>query len=305
MKRPVLVMTDPLFPQVVKATVGRKAKIIVARTARELDRALPQADALMTLLSVKVDAPLLAKAPQLKVVGNYAVGVNNIDLNACRKRGVKVVNTPDVLTHSTAELTLALLLACARRFREGMSLCESNRFTGWTPTYLLGTDLRGRTAVIVGPGRIGKATARLFEAVGLQVEWIDRSTSTAKIRRILGQADVLSLHLPLSKDSFHWLDATRLQYLKKGCIVLNTSRGPLIEEKALALALKQGRVGAIGLDVFEHEPQIHTALCTHPRAVLVPHIGSATERTRHEMAATVLRGIVSELAGRRAPNRVR
>ncbi len=262
-----------------------------------LDRVLKTADALITVLSTRVDDALLAKAPKLKVVANYAVGYNNIDVEACARRGVRVVNTPKVLTRATAELALTLLLAAARRVPEGEAMCRAGEFHGWEPDMLLGLRLEGRNAVIFGAGRIGTETARLFEAIGMTVEFIKRDTPQREVTAKLKRAQVLSLHAPLTPQTQHWLDAKRIALLPRDSIIINTARGPVIDEAALIRALKARKIFAAGLDVFEREPEIPAELRKLPNAVLLPHLGSATVETRAEMASLAIQGVLQILRG--------
>jgi glyoxylate reductase len=268
-------------------------------------RSLSQATALITLLSDRVDAKLLARAPKLKVIGNYAVGTDSIDLKACAARGIKVVNTPGVLTRATAELALTLLLAAARRVPEGEMLCRKNKFKGWAPDMLLGLELKGRTAVIVGQGRIGRETARLFRGIGLKTSFVTRKDSAATTARKLRRAQVLSLHIPGTRANHHWLSAARLKLLPHDAIVINTARGTVIDERALIAALRKRKIFAAGLDVYEREPKIPPALKKLPNVVLLPHLGSATRSTRANMAQLVISGVLKVLSGQRPPNLVK
>jgi lactate dehydrogenase-like 2-hydroxyacid dehydrogenase len=297
-----VVIAHPLAPHLRKLLPG---KVTLATTPAALKRELAKADALVTLLTLRVDAKLLDQAPRLRVVGNIAVGVNNIDLAECARRGVKVVNTPRVLTRATAELTLALLLAAARRLPEGEALCRSGRFRGWAIDMLLGLELRGRHAVILGPGQIGRETARLFRALGISTEFISRRDTERQIATKLRRAQILSIHAPLTPETRHWLGARRLALLPRDAIVLNTARGPLVDEKALIRALKNRRVFAAGLDVYEHEPEIPRALRRLPNVVLLPHLGSATRETREAMARLAVTGVAQVLGGKRPWNLVK
>lgn len=300
-----VVLTHPIHPAVMRERLARHARMVLATTPARLRRELRDADALLTLLSHRVDERLLASAPRLRVVGNYAAGLDNIDLAACARRGVKVVHTPRVLSRATAELALALLLAAARRVPEGEALCRRGAFRGWAPDLLLGRELRGKTALLLGRGRIGRETARLFRAVGLRIEWITRADSRAAIDRKLARADVLSLHCPLTAETHHWLDARRLGRLPRHAIVINTARGPVVDEAALIRALRSRRIFAAGLDVFEREPFIPPALRRLPNAVLLPHLGSATDETRRAMAELLVRGALQVLGGQRPANLVK
>jgi len=276
---------------------------VVRTDLADLDEALPGADALICLLTLPVDDALLSRAPRLRVVGNHAVGTDNVDLDACRARGIAVVNTPDVLTRSTAELALTLLLAAARRVGEGERLLRAERWTGWAPDQLLGLELAGRRALVVGPGRIGEQTARLFEAVGLIVERLGRAQDK-EIDEALRRADVLSLHIPLTDETRGWLSAARIAQLPRHAIVINTARGPIVDEAALAAALAERRLFAAGLDVYEREPAVHPRLRSLENVVLLPHLGSATRTAREGMARLCARGVQQLLNGEEPPNRV-
>lgn len=303
--KPHVVITHPIHSEVIENELKPHARVTLARNRIELLSALRDADGLITLLSDPVNEEILSKAPRLKAVANYAVGINNIDLEACRKRGIRVTNTPKVLTRATAELNLALLLAAARRVPEGETLCRSGQFKGWAPDMLLGLELKGRRAVLVGKGRIGQETARLFQGIGLKVSWITRKDTEKTVRKKLAGAQVLSLHVPLTPETRHWLNAERLSCLPRDSIVLNTTRGPVVDEKALIECLRARRIFAAGLDVFENEPHIPPALRELPNVVLLPHLGSATEETRRAMARLAVSGVLGLLGGKRPWNEVK
>ncbi len=307
--KPTVVLTDPFIPEVIERELKPRAQVLIARDRKHLEKLIAGADALITRFSDRVDEALLAKAPRLRAIGNFAVGFDNIDFKACARRGIRVTNTPDVLTRATAELTLALLLACARRLPEGEALCRRGRFGGWDPRMLLGLELKGRRAVIVGRGRIGGETARLFRGIGLKVEFITREDSAAAVRTKLRRAQVLSLHVPLSAATRHWLDARKLALLPRDAIVLNTTRGPVVDEQALIRALsakpQSRRIFAAGLDVYEREPEIPAALRKLPNTVLLPHLGSATHEARTAMARLAVSGVLALLGGGRPSNEVR
>ncbi len=304
MTRPKIVLTDPVHPEVVRQVLGPRCEVVVATSRTRLMGELKTADALITLLSDSVDESLLRHAPRLRALGNFAVGVNNIDLNACRTRGIRVVNTPGVLTRATAELTIALLFAAARRIPEGDRMCRGGKWKGWAPDQLLGQDLRGRHALIVGRGRIGSEAGRLMQALGLKLEYITRKDTARQVLMKLARAQVLSLHLPLTAETHHWLNRTRISALPEDAIVINTTRGPVIDEKALIQALRSRKIFSAGLDVYEREPRIPLALRKLPQVVLLPHLGSATAETRAAMARLVTTGVLGILGGKRVPNEV-
>lgn len=264
---------------------------------------------IVALLTDRIDEQLLARAPRLSVVANVAVGVDNVDLNACASRNVVVTNTPDVLTEATADLTFGLLIAAARRIAEGDRLVRAGGFTGWTPTFLLGTRVHGMKLGIVGFGRIGKAVARRARGFGMHVGYSQRKREPEAIERALGatfvpsidelcaSSDAITIHCPLTPDTRHLFSADRLAKMRVGSILVNTARGPIVDEAALAHALEHGPLAAAGLDVFEQEPKVHPALLERPNVVLAPHIGSADRATREAMASTAAANVIRVLRG--------
>ena len=240
-------------------------------------------DGLMLMLTDRVDDELLdAAGPQLRIVADYAVGIDNLDVEACRRRGVVVSNTPDVLTETTAELTLAIVLALLRRVAEGDRLIRRGEQWIWAPNLMLGRGLASLTLGLVGYGRIGRAVARLADAHGMDVIHSTRSSGIA-LEELLVTADVVSLHLPLSDESRHLIDAAALAQMKPSAVLVNVSRGPIVDEEALVRALREGRIAGAALDVFEREPEVHPGLLELENVVLVPHLGSATLETREAM----------------------
>jgi glyoxylate reductase len=256
---------------------------------------LSDADALVCLLLDRIDAAVLAAAPRLKIVANCAVGVDNIDLAAAARAGVAVTNTPDVLTEATAELAFALILAAARRLGDGERLVRSGEWGGWA------LDQLGKTLGIVGYGRIGQALARRAVGFGMTVIHADLGDDVDALFR---QADVVSLHCPLTPATRNLVDARRLALMKPTGIVVNTARGGIVDEAALAEALTAGRLFAAALDVFAGEPRIDPRLLAAPRLVLAPHIGSATTEARTQMAQLCADAVIAVLSGRRPPNLV-
>ena len=240
-------------------------------------------DGLMLMLTDRVDDELLdAAGPQLRIVADYAVGIDNVDVEACRRRGVVVSNTPDVLTETTAELTIAIVLALLRRVAEGDRLIRRGEQWIWAPNLMLGRGLASLTLGLVGYGRIGRAVARLAVAHGMNVFHSSRS-SGIPLDELLVTADVVSLHLPLSDESRHLIDAAALAQMKASAVLVNVSRGPIVDEEALVTALREGRIAGAALDVFEREPEVHPGLLELENVVLVPHLGSATLETREAM----------------------
>jgi glyoxylate reductase len=273
------------------------------------DQPTPKGDwvAIVPLLSRWVGGTELKNLPRLRIVANCAVGYDNVDAVAAEMRKVIVTNTPDALTDATADLTWALILVCARRLVEGVELVRSGRWTGWHPEQLLGIGLRGRMLGLFGAGRIGQAVGRRALPFGLRVLYTARSSKPAFERetgavrvewsRLLAESDVLSLHAPSTPETKGIVNSAALGRMKPGAILVNTARGDLIREEALAIALEEGRLGAAGLDVYLDEPAIHPRLLAAPRTVLLPHIGSATHETRRKMAAIALDNVRAVLNG--------
>ncbi|MBK9031983.1 MAG: D-glycerate dehydrogenase [Myxococcales bacterium] len=272
------------------------------------------AEALVCLLGDRIDREVLAAAPRLRVVANYAVGYDNVDVAAAAAAGVVVTNTPDVLTEATADFTWALILATARRLGEGERLVRAEQWTGWSPDFLLGTELGGRTLGLIGLGRIGRAVARRARGFGMAVVAADsrpgrRGADADGVRwvdldELYACADVVSLHCPLTPATRGLIDAAALARMRPGALLINTARGGCVDEAALADALVAGRLGGAGLDVFAAEPAIDPRLRAAPRTVLAPHLGSATTTARVRMAELCISAVADVLAGRVPPNRV-
>lgn len=261
------------------------------------------ADGIVAMLTVRVDDGLLdAAGPQLRVVANYAVGVNNVDLEAARRRGVVVANTPDVLTRATAELALTLMLSLLRRVVEGDRFVRARRPWQFSLEFMLGESLDGKVLGIVGPGRIGRETARLGEAFGMRPVFAGRGDP---LEPLLREADVVSLHCPLTPETHHLVGERELALMKSTAVLVNTARGPIVDEGALARALREGVIAGAGLDVYEREPEVEGALLGLDNVVLAPHLGSATRETRVAMGmlcVEALRAVLLE--GRRPANAV-
>jgi glyoxylate reductase len=276
----------------------------------ELERKIGEADGLLCLLVDPVDAALLARGERLRVVGNYAVGVDNVDVAEATRRGIAVVHTPDVLTDATADLTMALLLGLCRRLPEGEAALRGGRWTGFDPAWLLGTDLAGKTLGLVGLGRIGRAVARRARGFGLHIvysghrEVPGEDARFVSLDELLATSDFVSLHCPLTSETRGLMDATRFARMKPGAILVNTARGAIVDEDALAAALESGHLGGAALDVFAREPHVPERLQRAPNTLLLPHLGSATRGTRARMVELCARGVAEVLAGRRPANLV-
>lgn len=256
------------------------------------------AHGVLSLLTEQIGAELLEAAPQLKVVSNCAVGYNNIDVQAASSRGILVCNTPGVLTETTADFTWALLLAVARRVVEADRLSRSGEFDGWGPMMLLGSEVYGSTLGIVGLGRIGEAVARRAEGFGMRVLFTARSRGVP-LEQLLEEADFVTLHVPLDDSTRHMISRPQLQRMKETACLINTARGPVVDEEALVEALREGWIAGAGLDVYEREPVIHPGLLELPNAVLAPHIASASRSTRERMACMAADNLVAALRGER------
>ena len=271
-------------------------------------------DAVLCLLNDTVDAEVVEAAAGCKVFSNYAVGYNNIDIEACRARGIVVTNTPGALTDATADHAWALLFAAARRVVESDACLRAGRWTGWGPLQFLGADVTGATLGIVGAGRIGTAFGLRSAGFGMKVLYTARQenealNSSVGARRVdldtvLAESDFLSLHVPLTESTRHLIGAAELTKMKSTAILVNTSRGPVVDEKALAAALREGKIGGAGLDVYENEPAVEPELLVLPNTVLSPHTGSATTTARSRMAEIAAGNLIAVLEGKAPLHRV-
>jgi glyoxylate reductase len=282
-------------------------------TPGELHAAVAGADAVVTLLHDRIDDAFLdAAGPGLQVVANVAVGYDNIDVPACARRGVVATNTPGVLVDATADIAMALILTSTRRLGEAERMVREGGTWSWNMFFMLGTGLQGKTLGIVGLGQIGAATARRARAFGMRIAYAGRRRADAALESELGAemreldellatADVVSIHTPLSDATRHLIDARRLGLMKPAAYLVNTSRGPVVDEAALAAALRDGTIAGAGLDVFEREPEIDPGLRGLENVVLIPHLGSATIETRTAMAVLAAENAVAVLAGKIPP----
>jgi glyoxylate reductase len=279
-------------------------------THDEIVRTAPEVDAIVCLLTDRIDdAVLSAGAPRLKVVGNVAVGYDNIDVAAATRYGITVCNTPGVLDETTADLAFLLILAAARRAWDAESDLRSGNWPGWNIDQYLGRDVHGTVLGVVGFGRIGQAVARRATGFGMEVlHHTPRDTGLPGWRgdldSLLAESDIVTLHVPLSDDTLHLIDARRLRLMKHDAVLVNTSRGPVVDEEALADALEQDQIFAAGLDVYEREPEVHPRLLASRRAVLLPHIGSASLATRTRMARVAAEDARAVLSGEKPRNLV-
>ena len=274
------------YPPIAREILARDFDVIAhpteqARSEDDVITILAEADAAITLLSDPLTRRVLASNPNLRMVANYAVGHNNIDLAAARELGITVTNTPGVLTDATADLTMALILAAARRVIEADDEVRTSGRCEWEPLKLLGMSLQGKRLGIVGMGRIGSAVAHRARAFGMDVIGVRRGEP---IDELLATSDIVSIHVPLAPETHHLFNLARLHQMKRGALLINTARGPIVDEEALCDVLEEGHLAGAGLDVYEHEPAVSRRLFRMHHLVLLPHIGSATEETRGAMA---------------------
>ncbi len=284
--------------------------------AREaLLRAVADKDGLLSMITDAVDRELLNRAPRLRMIANFGVGYNNIDVKEACARRIPVSNTPGVLTDATADLAFALILGAARRLVEGDRLIRQNSFPPWAPFHFLGTEVSGKVLGIIGMGRIGKALARRAKGFGMPVLYYSRNridpaeekalgAGYADMTSLLGRADFVSLHVALTGETRHLIGAAELSLMKKGSFLINTCRGPVVDEKALVSALNEKLIAGAALDVYENEPLLAPGLADLEQVVLLPHIGSATRETRMKMAETAVRNLTAGMKGERPPNLV-
>ncbi|WP_119388832.1 2-hydroxyacid dehydrogenase [Taklimakanibacter lacteus] len=322
-KRKPLVIVTRKLPDVVET---RMMELFNARlnsddhafSRAELIEAVKQAEVLVPTVTDRIDKAVIGQAgDQLKLIANFGTGVDNIDVETAVARGITVTNTPGVLTEDTADMTMALIMAVARRLTEGAAVIgPDNSWQGWSPTWMLGHRIWGKRLGIIGMGRIGQAVARRAKAFGLQIHYHNRKPVHAKIAeeldatywesldQMLARMDIVSVNCPHTPATYHLLSARRLKLMRKDAIIVNTARGEVIDENALARMLEAGELGGAGLDVFEHEPAVNPRLLKAKRAVLLPHMGSATIEGRIDMGEKVIINIKTWVDGHKPPDRV-
>ncbi len=278
-------------------------------TKEELIKNAKNVDGIITLLTDKIDKSVIDSLNKCKVIANFAVGYNNIDIDYARSKKIVVTNTPDVLTDSTAELTIALILACAKRIPESESFLRDGKFVGWKPQLLLGVELKNKTIGIVGAGRIGREVAKRALSFGMKIIYFDRNkrkvfeneTDARKVslNKLLSNSDVVSIHLPLNEKTFHLINKNNLNLLKKDGIIVNTARGEIVNENDLIAILKQKKIFSAGFDVYENEPNVNKKLLKLENVVLLPHIGSSTIEARNAMAELAAKNVIEVLKGKK------
>ncbi len=319
--RPLVIVTRRL-PEIIEARMMELFETRLNDTDQPMSReqlreAMQTADVLVPTVTDRIDAKLLAHAgSRLRLIANYGTGVDNIDVDAAYKRGITVTNTPGVLTEDTADMTMALILAVSRRLVEGERLVRSGKWTGWSPTSMLGHRLWGKRLGILGMGRIGTAVARRARGFGLAIHYHNRrrvheeleaeleATYWESLDQMLARIDILSVNCPHTPATYHLLSARRLKLLRPHAILVNTSRGEVVDEMALTRMLRNRELAGAGLDVFEHEPAINPKLRELPNVVLLPHMGSATIEGRIDMGEKVIINIKTFVDGHRPPDRV-
>jgi len=308
------------LPDAVERRAARDYRLIAnpddrPLTADEIVSRSQEADAIVCCVADKMTAVVFSRLPpRVRIVASFGVGTEHLDLAAAKARGVVVTNTPEVLTDATAEVALLLLLGAARRAFEGQDMLRSGRWTGWTPTQLMGHQLSGKRLGVVGMGRIGQAMARRARGFGVEIHYTDQARLPPEkeegaifhptIEELLPLSQLLSLHAPSTPETRHLLDARRLALLPRGAIVVNSALGDLVDDEALIAALRSGQVGAAGLYVFQGEPAVHPGYRTLENTFLLPHMGSATIETREAMGFRALDNVDAVLAGRAARDRV-
>ena len=289
----------------------------IAMSSEQLMEAVQRADVLVSTVTDKIDGRVLAQAgDNLRLIAQFGAGVDNIDVQSAVQRGITVTNTPGVLTDDTADVTMALILAVPRRLHEGIRLMEEGHFDGWAPTWMMGRRLAGKRLGIIGLGRIGQAVARRAQSFGLQIHYHNRkpvarhieesleATYWDSLDQMLSRMDIISVNCPHTPATFHLLNSRRLKLMKPEAFIVNTARGEVIDEAALARAIKSGKLAGAGLDVFEREPAVNPDLVGLPNVILLPHMGSATVEGRIEMGEKVIINIKTFADGHRPPDRV-
>jgi glyoxylate reductase len=312
-QKPKVLLTEPVF-QDVSSWLNKHVDLHIGERHQFNDEAalaekIRDFDGILSMLSNPVTEKVIQAGEHLKIVANHAVGLNNVDVSACQKKGVKVAYTPGVLSEATADGTLALMLSLIRRIPESQQFLREGKFDGWHPTTFLGLELNGATMGIIGMGRIGQAVARRCRAFGMDVVYHNRKRLPGNIEASLNAryintpaelaqiSDIVSFHCPLTPETHHLADKTFLESMKPGSYLINTSRGPVVDEAALAQCLLEQRISGAGLDVFEEEPDLHPLLKTAPNTVFTPHITSATFKTRRKMGMLCAGAILNELCG--------
>jgi len=278
-------------------------------SSKELVKRAKDSSALICLLSDKINKKIIDQLTEVKIIANYAVGFNNIDIEYARQKGILVTNTPEVLTESTADLTLALILACSRRLKEGIELVKNRKFKGWAPQLLLGKELMNKTVGIIGMGRIGTAVTKRVKAFGCNIIYYSNNVNieaekTLKAKKVsltelMKKSDIISVHIPLNSKTKNLINKQNLELMKKDAIFINTARGEVLDELHLIKMLKRKRIFSAGFDVYQNEPSINPELLKLENVVALPHIGSATHEARNKMSELVAKNVIAVLSGKK------
>lgn len=318
-KKPQVLVTRRL-PEAGMELLNRYCEVEVAEEDRTLTKEkllqqIKEKQGLLSLVTDRVDSQVMDAGSSLKVISNYAVGYDNIDVREAQRRGITVTNTPDVLTHATADMTWALLMDVARRVTESDRVVRAGGWKEWAPQFMLGKEVTGSVLGIVGLGRIGRAVARRAKGFDMRVLYYSRTRLRMEeekglgveyrdLQTLLQEADFVSLHVPSSPKTRHMIGEQELSWMKPTAYLINTARGDLVDEQVLVRFLREGKIAGAGLDVYEHEPRLTPGLSELDQVVLAPHIGSATLETRQHMAIMAAQNLIDELYGKTSPNRV-
>ena len=280
----------------------------------ELIKNAGNADAVISLLTDKIDSEIIDNLKKCKIIANYAVGYNNIDIEYAKSKNIIVTNTPDILTNATADIALTLALACSRRAIEGHDFVKKKKFKGWAPKLLLGLEMNGKTIGIIGAGRIGQAAAKRFKAFDTKIVYYNRSrkydlekklgAKKVTLKKLMKDSDIISIHIPSTEETYHLLDKEHLSLLKPDAILINVARGEVVDEKYLIQLLKKRKIHSAGFDVYENEPDINPDLLKLPNVVLLPHLGSATIEARTKMAQLCAENVIRVLGGKSPKTKV-
>ena len=317
-EKTIIFLTRKL-PQKIEEKLQNKYNVIFNKndkkyTYAELKKKVANIDILVPCISDTIDGSIIKAAKKLKLISNFGNGVDNLDLVTAKENKIIVTNTPDVLTEDTADLVLTMILMISRKVLEAQKNLTQGKWSGWGPSETMGTRIKGKKLGIIGMGRIGSAVAKRLKVLGMEIHYHNRKKLPKKVEKkyeaqyhldldsMLAISDVITIHCPYTPETFHLLSKKRLKILKKNCLVINTSRGEIVDEQALGVLLNRNSIGGAGLDVFEHEPQVSQKLLESKNVVLLPHISSATEESRIDMGERVLKNISSFLSGRTPPD---
>jgi len=321
LKKTIILLTRKL-PEKIEEKLQNKYTVLLNKNDKrysysELKKKVSDIDILVPCISDTIDASIIKAAKKLKLISNFGNGVDNLDLITAKENNVTVTNTPDVLTEDTADLVLTMILMISRKVQEAQKNLIDGNWSGWGPSETMGERVKGKKVGIIGMGRIGKAVAKRLNMLGMKINYHNRkrlprgvekkfnANYYSKLNSMLEVCDVISIHCPYTPETFHLLSKKRLKMLKKHCVVINTSRGEIVDEQALAELLNKKKIGGAGLDVFEHEPQVSQKLLDSKSVVLLPHISSATKESRMDMGERVIKNIDTFLSGKHPPDLIK